>query len=572
MLQFVRCFIGPRHASKLVLSTGLVIGGLLFTKAARRLLILFHKHVIRLNAHIVSEFNRYGYRIQLLLIFLVYPTITSITLRTFVCDEYPDSDGRPAYWLADDKVVRCDWHTAGSWNYGYQGMWVYAICMVFCVVFGLPALVLRILVPWRFNDRMYTVAEDGTEKPTDAALAELGALVMFKKSSWAMAIVDMFFKLVLTSLIGVLFHDHQIMGLAFGWMCCGCIIFVYAVQKPYIYEPANWIAVSSYFAILTGYTGAVADRLKMWSTKDPLTWQLRSVAKVIAEGSGKKLETYPSMNDIYTWHLIIAAMLKPASRTIKYAATSSTFLSAVESSGSIEVRVNTAKIVLTRPAVLNKNQDVLVRSSTSAMRTLSGGGKNRIFVVEDGATLTLNNLKLTAGKEVTGTASQPLPTWGTSGRWWLSMHQGINIPLSDTNTRIGWWTTSVGRYPGMGGAIIVLGTISSIDGCEFVANEAIAGGAILNAGVITEIRNTKFTSNEAGAGGAVYNVGDRNSKTGIGVVGTVEDCEFKEPHAGQSAQCGGFLYLSAMGKISTISRRLVSSASDVAEGHIRTRQ
>ena len=529
MLQFVRCFIGPRHASKLVLSTSLVIGGLLFTKAARRLLILFHKHVIRLNAHIVSEFNRYGYRIQLLLIFLVYPTITSITLRTFVCDEYPDSDGRPAYWLADDKVVRCDWHTAGSWNYGYQGMWVYAICMVFCVVFGLPALVLRILVPWRFNDRMYTVAEDGTEKPTDAALAELGALVMFKKSSWAMAIVDMFFKLVLTSLIGVLFHDHQIMGLAFGWMCCGCIIFVYAVQKPYIYEPANWIAVSSYFAILTGYTGAVADRLvkdyyvnplpglevvifiswllpfllalgcqfptivffiprhlwrqasrcshctrilrqhapsleqkevtaiiyarkadsrrvacvlglirtllplareakrraagtrsknegggsggqvvvhpagdnskvdlsdledhllamanafrnggtaaagtstktlsgkyepveylsfveaethaislsrrafpwlqaddqnlaraakikpgqvllafaqrkKMWSTKDPLTWQLRSVAKVIAEGSGKKLETYPSMNDIYTWHLIIAAMLKP---------------------------------------------------------------------------------------------------------------------------------------------------------------------------------------------------------------------------------------------------------------------
>ena len=45
---------------------------------------------------------------QLILIFLVYPALTKIIMRTFVCKAYAqDDDGNPTWWLVDDTVVQC---------------------------------------------------------------------------------------------------------------------------------------------------------------------------------------------------------------------------------------------------------------------------------------------------------------------------------------------------------------------------------------------------------------------------------------------------------------------------------
>jgi hypothetical protein len=109
---------------------------------------------------------------------------------------------------------------------------------------------------------MYFIDEDGSEKPTPAALDDLDTIVMFRSGVWAMSIVDMFFKFLLVSLLGVMFQSHQIAGACVAVLCCASIMAFFALKRPYLYSGGNVISVASYFGLLAAFTGAVTEKLE----------------------------------------------------------------------------------------------------------------------------------------------------------------------------------------------------------------------------------------------------------------------------------------------------------------------
>jgi len=133
-----------------------------------------------------------------MLIFLVYPALTTTIMRTFVCKEYAQDDkGNPTRWLVDDTVVQCDLTQEGG---TYAFLFAYSWFMVVVIVIGFPLYLYYRLWTWRHPfDRMYFIDEDGHEKPTPEALENLDTIVMFRSGAWAMAIFDMFFKFTIVS-------------------------------------------------------------------------------------------------------------------------------------------------------------------------------------------------------------------------------------------------------------------------------------------------------------------------------------------------------------------------------------
>ena len=115
---------------------------------------------------------------QLIFIFLVYPALTKIIMRTFVCKAYAqDDEGNPTWWLVDDTVVQCrtDFLSIAATKTGgvaatgitatsmvmesaanmtsnatvgvvatstdpYVFLYVYSWCMIAVVVLGFPAI------------------------------------------------------------------------------------------------------------------------------------------------------------------------------------------------------------------------------------------------------------------------------------------------------------------------------------------------------------------------------------------------------------------------------------------------
>ena len=109
---------------------------------------------------------------------------------------------------------------------------------------------------------MYFIDEDGSEKPTPAALEDLDTIVMFRSGVWAMSIVDMFFKFLLVSLLGVMFQSHQIAGVCVSVLCCASIMAFFAIKRPYLYRGGNVISVVSYFGLLAAFIGALTEKLE----------------------------------------------------------------------------------------------------------------------------------------------------------------------------------------------------------------------------------------------------------------------------------------------------------------------
>ena len=168
ILEYIGCFVGPRHASRLIYSTTTAIGLLLaasmvpwaIRRAIRGLRITPH------TSKFIAAFERYCFAGQLILIFLVYPVLSSTIMRTFVCAEYAQDDkGNPTRWLVADTVVRCDFSmfdhllasnttaemaaAAAVGGNPYILLYAYSWVMVVVVILGFPTLLYRRLWSWR---------------------------------------------------------------------------------------------------------------------------------------------------------------------------------------------------------------------------------------------------------------------------------------------------------------------------------------------------------------------------------------------------------------------------------------
>ena len=287
VFEFIGCFVGPRHASRLIYTTVTAIGFLLAASivpwAVRR--ITSRKRISLHDSGFVTALGHYSSKGQLILIFLVYPALTTTIMRTFVCAEYAqDEQGNPTTWLVDDTVVQCDL-SLGSAAAAIAGgatastttpmssvvvgaspyllMYAYSCAMVIIVVFGFPLFLYYRLWPWRHPfDRMYFIDEDGREKPTSAALDGLDTIVMFRSGVWAMSIVDMFFKFLIVSFIGVAFQGHAIAGVCVAGLCCASIMAFFAFKRPYLYGGGNYISVASYGSLLAEFTAVLTSKLE----------------------------------------------------------------------------------------------------------------------------------------------------------------------------------------------------------------------------------------------------------------------------------------------------------------------
>ena len=88
VIEFVTCFIGPRHEHKLIYSTVTAIGSLVTLAIAAYALKKVVYHSTRISAHdsnVIAHVQRYILQTKLIFIFLVYPTLTKTITRTFVC-------------------------------------------------------------------------------------------------------------------------------------------------------------------------------------------------------------------------------------------------------------------------------------------------------------------------------------------------------------------------------------------------------------------------------------------------------------------------------------------------------
>ena len=124
---------------------------------------------LRITPHtskFIAAFERYCFAGQLILIFLVYPALSSTIMRTFVCAEYAQDDkGNPTRWLVADTVVRCDFSmfdhllasnttaemaaAAAVGGNPYILLYAYSWVMVVVVILGFPTLLYRRLWSWR---------------------------------------------------------------------------------------------------------------------------------------------------------------------------------------------------------------------------------------------------------------------------------------------------------------------------------------------------------------------------------------------------------------------------------------
>ena len=266
ILEFVACFIGPRHWHKLFIPSLTSMACLALAWLVPSTLKWAAKRGVVCTRHpeLLDQLSQYCFRLQLLLIFIVYPAVSQTALRTFVCEQYRNSSGFNASFLVDDTTIPCE---AGSTDSGvsvYLSMTIYSVFVVIVVALGFPAILLYFLWSWRRPfDRLYVVDDEGQEMPTQEALDNLQTLVLFRQSSWYFASVDLVFKLIVACLIGVIFQQSQVAGACVSWFCCAAIATLYAYKKPYLYAKANYISVASYGALAVSFTSALTETLML---------------------------------------------------------------------------------------------------------------------------------------------------------------------------------------------------------------------------------------------------------------------------------------------------------------------
>lgn len=91
-----------------------------------------------------------------------------------------------------------------------------------------------------------------------------------------------------------------------------------------------------------------------------------------------------------------------------------------------------------------------------------------------------------------------------------------------------------------GGAILVNGTLASVDGCTFMGNHALQGGVIAIIGSAGSISNSTFDSNQATAGGA------------LSIEGTLDSLSFSAFTSQRATSAAGAIHVKVGGIITTI--------------------
>ena len=185
-------------------------------------------------------------------IFLIYPNSCNTVLRTFVCSKFEDADGGLTYWLADDPLVECD----GSTDVRYALVRMYAVVMIFIVIVGMPLVLYRILWHWRFPINMlYECSEEGRWTPAPDAMAAVGGLYGQFKEFWAFGTVDMIRRLLLTSLIKVIFAESVRATLLLSMIVSGAFALFFSYYQPYAYREGNYLAAAASIAMVPIYAG-----------------------------------------------------------------------------------------------------------------------------------------------------------------------------------------------------------------------------------------------------------------------------------------------------------------------------
>jgi predicted outer membrane repeat protein len=145
------------------------------------------------------------------------------------------------------------------------------------------------------------------------------------------------------------------------------------------------------------------------------------------------------------------------------------------------------------PAIINTLTIQGTETSPPAI-TISGGGKDQLLVVNEGATLNLNYLTLTDGN------SAPSFDGNVGGIRNLGTLNVANSTLSDNKSA-----------DGVAGGVWNEGTAMTVANSTFSRNSAAQGGAIYNEGPLTVVNST-FAGNSADAdtfdgaiGGAIVN-------------------------------------------------------------------
>jgi hypothetical protein len=135
--------------------------------------------------------------------------------------------------------------------------------MILFIVIGLPALLLRMLWPWRYPfNRLYESSEAGDMVPTVEGMKHAGGLYgLYKSECWAQGLVTMAIKVFLAALLGVLFQTNQIGGAFVSALFCGVVMAYFAQVRPFVYENGNVLSVLSFGSLLTSYTAAAFKKL-----------------------------------------------------------------------------------------------------------------------------------------------------------------------------------------------------------------------------------------------------------------------------------------------------------------------
>jgi predicted outer membrane repeat protein len=163
------------------------------------------------------------------------------------------------------------------------------------------------------------------------------------------------------------------------------------------------------------------------------------------------------------------------------------------------------------PIVIHGNNATIFRSAVATTPYF------RFFYVDNGASLTLENVRLSNG-DVTGLESTLIGS-ESGGAILASGELIINDSVIANN------------YGIMGGGIYNWNQPATITGTDFPDNEAIKGGAIFNYHALLSVTDSTFSDNRAGFSGSTISDGGAIFSYSDGARVTITGCEFSDNQA-----------------------------------------
>ncbi len=235
--------------------------------------------------------------------------------------------------------------------------------------------------------------------------------------------------------------------------------------------------------------------------------------------------------------------------------------------GTLHVATGTYTGALNVGITIDKNISII--GDDQATTIIDAEGNDRIFTIETGYTVNIQNLTLQNGNSDVGGAiynSGTLNITNTilTGNKTTMMGGAIynyHWPAEDTITaNITGCTfnsnTSNGSDSGSGGAIENFNSIVIISGCTFTGNTAMMGGAIDQDSTAITISGCTFTGNSAVFGGAISSTSQVNDSTA-----TISNCIF---NSNNTSAFGGAIY--SIGDVVTISGSTFTGNTTTQEG------